>query len=210
MGVIQGHAKLLERAVTDDDAKWRLETIQSQIGRISRIIQALLNIARPRRPRRIPVTLEPLIENTLSFLSEKIHRRGIETELDCSQQTVVDGDPERLQQLFLNLFLNAADAMPKGGILSVSLSVADEGGVEIRVADTGLGIPPRDLERVFDPFYTTKTASEGNGLGLMVCKGIVMDHAGSIEVSSTEGRGTEFRILLPAQGDRSAESASTD
>jgi signal transduction histidine kinase len=210
MGVIQGHAKLLERAVTDDDAKWRLETIQDQIGRISRIIEALLNMARPRRPRRTPVPLEPLLENTFSFLSEKLQRRGIETELNCSQDAVVDGDPERLQQLFLNLFLNAADAMPEGGILRVSLSTVVEGDVEIRVADTGMGIPPRALPRVFDAFYTTKTASEGNGLGLMVCEGIVTDHAGSIEVSSTEGEGTEFRILLPAQGDRAAEGASTD
>ena len=210
MGVIQGHAKMLERAVSDDDAKWRLETIQKQIGRISRIIQALLNMARPAPPRRTPVTLKPLLENTLSFLSEKLRRRDIETELDCSPGSVVDGDPESLQQLFLNLFLNAADAMPEGGILRVSLSVMDEGEVEIRVTDTGMGIPRRDLQRVFDPFYTTKTASEGNGLGLMVCKGIVTDHAGSIEVSSTEGQGTEFRILLPAQGDRAAEGGSTD
>ena len=210
MGVIQGHAKLLEKAVSDDDAKWRLKTIQDEIGRISRIIQALLNIARPRQPRRTAVTLEPMLENTLSFLSEKIHQRGIETELDCSKHTVVDGDPERLQQLFLNLFLNAADAMPKGGILRVSLGVVDEGSVEIRVADTGMGIPRRDLQSVFDPFFTTKTASEGNGLGLMVCKGIVTDHAGSIEVSSTEGQGTEFRILLPAQGDHAPEGVSTD
>jgi two-component system NtrC family sensor kinase len=202
MGVIQGHAKLLSKAISGDDAKWRLTTIQSQIERIARIIQSLLSMARPRAPRRTPVALAPLLENTLSFLSEKLQRNDIETKLMGSDAAVVvEGDSERLQQLFLNLFLNAADAMPDGGTLQVRSNLLDDGGVEVRVSDTGMGIAARDLERVFDPFFTTKTASEGNGLGLMVCNGIVNEHAGRIEVSSSEGQGTEFRILFPPPGD---------
>ena len=121
MGVIQGHAKLLEPEVTGEQARWRLRTIQEQIARISKIIQTLLNMARPGRRRLVPVALEPLLETTLSFVSEKLKRRGIEVERAFEPTPSLVGDPERLQQLFLNLFLNAADAMPNGGELRVSL-----------------------------------------------------------------------------------------
>jgi signal transduction histidine kinase len=196
MGVIQGHAKLLEPAVTSEDAIWRLRTIQEQIGRISRIIQTLLNLARPRRSRRVPVTLGPLLETTLSFLSEKLRKHAVRVEQRIDPAPSILGDPERLQQLFLNLFLNAIDAMPEGGELRVSLAPAGEAGVEVRVADTGIGISESDLPHIFEPFFTSKPAGEGNGLGLMVAQGIVKDHDGTISVSSRVGHGTEFRIEL--------------
>ncbi len=196
MGVIQGHAKLLEGAVSEDNARWRLRTIQEQIGRISRIIQSLLHMARPGRPRVGPVDLAPLLDGTLAFLTEKLGRREIRVARDFAEVPSVAGDPERLQQVFLNLFLNAADAMPSGGELSVALRCeADE--VEVRVADSGHGIPEGDVERVFDPFYTTKAAGEGSGLGLSVVQGIVADHHGTIEVVRSDDSGTEFRLLLP-------------
>jgi two-component system NtrC family sensor kinase len=196
MGVIQGHAKLLEPAVSQDGL-WRLQTIQEQVGRISRIIETLLNMARPGPSRRVLVSLEPLLEATLSFVSEKLSRRQIEVEAKLGRAPTLRGDPERLQQLFLNLFLNAADAMRDGGTLRVELGGTADGGAEVIVADTGSGIPEADLRRVFEPFFTTKPAGEGNGLGLMVAAGIASDHGGSIEVDSTVGQGTEFRIRLP-------------
>src|SRR5262245_33077390 len=110
MGVIQGHAKLLEGAVQGENARWRLRTIQDQIGRISRIIQGLLSMARPGRPRRVPIDVTALLDNTLAFLTEKLARRGIVVERAYAPVPSVPGDPERLQQVFLNLFLNAADA----------------------------------------------------------------------------------------------------
>jgi len=210
MGVIQGHAKMLESAVQDEDAKWRLKTIQEQITRISRIIQTLLNMARPRKAKRIAVSLEPLLETTLSFLSEKLARRGIRVERSFKSAPSIAGDPERLQQLFLNLFLNAADAMPDGGVLTVGLAEAGDEEVQLCVADTGMGIRPDDMERVFAPFFTTKEAGEGNGLGLMVCKGIVSDHGGSIELSSTPGEGTQFEILLPVPTGEEGDSSSAE
>jgi len=197
MGVIQGHAKLLEPAVTSEDALWRLRTIQEQIGRISRIIQTLLNLARPRRSRRVPVALAPLLDTTLSFLSEKLKNRAIRVERDFQEVPSIPGDPERLQQLFLNLFLNAVDAMPDGGELRVSLSPTEEAAVAVRVADTGVGISEADLPRIFEPFFTSKAAGEGNGLGLMVAHGIVKDHDGTISVESEPECGTEFRIAFP-------------
>jgi len=198
MGVIQGHAKLLESAVQGEDATWRLRTIQEQIGRISNIIKTLLGIARPRATRRTPVDVLALVETSLSFVHEKLGRRGIELESSLEDVSSVLGDAERLQQLFLNLFLNAADAMPDGGTLRVALRPDQDGDVEVRVADTGQGIPEEALPRIFEPFYTTKPAGEGNGLGLMVAKGIVGDHGGTIDVSSAPGKGTEFRVRLPA------------
>lgn len=197
MGVIQGHAKLLEKHVTNEKAQWRLKTIQEQIGRISRIIQSLLNMARPKASERIPVALEPLVETTLSFLAEKLKRRGVTVVCDFEPTSSVTGDPERLQQLLLNLFLNATDAMPEGGELRLGLRPDGKAGVQLDVADTGTGIPAESLDRIFDAFYTSKEAGKGNGLGLMVASRIVADHGGTIEVESALGRGTVFSIHLP-------------
>jgi two-component system sensor kinase FixL len=197
MGVIQGHAKLLEKHVQDERAQWRLQTIQEQIGRISKIIQSLLNMARPKATERIPVALEPLLENTLSFLAEKLRRRGVEVVREFHPTGSVTGDPERLQQLLLNLFLNAVDAMPEGGELRVGLRPDGLAGAILEVSDTGTGIEPGNLDRIFDAFYTSKEAGKGNGLGLMVASRIVADHGGTIEVESSIGRGTRFQIHLP-------------
>jgi signal transduction histidine kinase len=197
MGVIQGHAKLLESKLTDDQARWRLQTIQEQIARISKIIQSLLNMARPRRSAGAPVALAPLLDNTLAFLREKFARREIRVVREFEDVPSIRGDSERLQQLFLNLFMNAADAMPDGGELRVALRARDRGGIEVEVGDTGMGIPGDDLGRIFDPFYTTKPAGHGNGLGLSVVRSIVGDHGGDIEVRSDVGVGTTFTIQLP-------------
>jgi two-component system sensor kinase FixL len=197
MGVIQGHAKLLEKHVSNENAQWRLQTIQEQIGRISKIIQSLLNMARPKATERIPVALEPLLETTLSFLSEKLKRRGVEVVRDFEPTGSVTGDPERLQQLLLNLFLNAVDAMPEGGELRLRLRPDGRAGVRLDVADTGTGIAEENLGRIFDAFYTSKEAGKGNGLGLMVASRIVADHGGSIDVESRQGLGTTFHIHLP-------------
>jgi len=196
MGVIQGHAKLLESAVEGERAQWRLKTIQEQIGRISRIIQSLLNMARPHASERLPVDLESLLENTLSFLTEKFQRRQVRVVRDLQARASVRGDPERLQQLCLNLFLNAVDAMPEGGELRVGLR-SEPSRALIRVADTGTGIPAERLPHIFDPFVTSKEAGKGSGLGLTVVSGIVADHGGTIDVDSTPGEGTRFEIALP-------------
>ncbi len=206
MGVIQGHARALEHAVETEDERWRARTIREQVGRISRIIQSLLNMARPARSRRIAVPLEPLLESTLAFLTEKFERRAIRLDRDFAQASSVIGDPERLQQLFLNLFINAADAMPDGGTLHVAVA-QDEGEVRVVVEDTGVGIAPDLVGRIFDPFVTSKAAGEGNGLGLAVAEGIVADHGGHIEVASREGEGTSFEIFFPS-GEAEAPSPS--
>ena len=107
------------------------------------------------------------------------------------------GSGNRLQQVFLNLFMNARDAMPSGGMLEVR-TAAHNGTVEIEVADTGMGIQRENLARIFDPFFTTKATGRGTGLGLSVSYGIIKEHAGKIEVRSTPGKGTSFRLEFPA------------
>ena len=197
MGVIQGHAELLESSVSDERGRWRLRTIREQIDRISRIIQALLNTARPRDPLRVPIRMAPILDNCLSFLAEKFRRRGVEVESHYGAVPEISGDTEKLQQLFLNLLLNAVDAMPQGGRIVVGLGTDGDEGLEVRIRDTGIGIPKEEHARIFEPFYTTKEAGQGSGLGLVVARKIVADHEGEIDVVSEPGEGTEFRIRFP-------------
>ena len=197
LGVIHGHAELLEAAVTDDRSRWRAKAIREQIDRISGIIQTLLNMAKPHEVVHIEVDLEALLDGTLGFLAEKFRRRGIEVERHLKTVPTLYGDPDRLQQLFLNLLLNAVDATPEGGTLKVSLRRKGSAAVEVRMLDTGCGLSAETLPRIFDPFFTTKTAGQGHGLGLVVAKSIVVDHDGTIDVSSEPERGTEFVIVLP-------------
>ena len=138
-----------------------------------------------------------LLEASLSFVQEKLRHREIRVQTSFADTPNIVGDSERLQQLFLNLLLNAADAMPDGGELDVSITPAVEQCVEVRVADTGAGIPPEDRERIFEPFFTTKPAGEGNGLGLMVAHGIVLDHGGTIELADDREQGAEFVLRFP-------------
>ena len=197
MGVIRGHAEALGSAVTGEKAQWRLRTILEQIDRISTIIRSVLNIARPRERVSVPVEPAQLLDTALAFLSERLQRRGIEIERHYAPVPTLMGDPDKLQQLFLNLFLNASDAMPHGGHLRVTLEPKDEQTVRIVVADDGVGIAPGELDNLFKPFYTTKPPGRGSGLGLVVAQGIVADHGGRIEVHSELGVGTEFVIELP-------------
>ena len=197
MGVIRGHAEALGSAVEGERAQWRLRTILEQIDRISSIIQSLLNIARPKETVRVSIELAELLDTALAFLSQKLERRGVEVERSFAAVPEIVGDPDKLQQLFLNLFLNAIDAMPEGGTLRIELRPDGPDAVEITVADTGVGVAPRDLEQLFKPFFSTKPPGRGSGLGLVVAQGIVADHSGHIAVASEAGRGTVFTIRLP-------------
>ena len=139
-----------------------------------------------------------MIEETLTLVAHPFRAANVQVikTLDSDLPSIL-GSSNRLQQVFLNLFLNAKDAMPSGGMLEVRSS-ANNGSVEVEVTDTGLGIQREDLARVFDPFFTTKATGRGTGLGLSVSYGIIKEHAGKIEVSSTPGKGTSFRLEFPA------------
>ncbi len=210
MNVIQGHAERLESAVSDDRSRWRLRTIREQIERITSIIQSLLNMARPKAREHLPVDLNQVLEQALAFLTEKLRSRSIHAKMDPHVRAIVTGDAEKLQQVFLNLFLNAVDAMPEGGELRVEVRPAAEDHVRVCVTDTGQGIPESIRDRIFEPFFTTKEGGRGNGLGLMVASSIVREHAGQIEVQSEVGRGTTFCVDLPYQALEPAHAAGRE
>ncbi len=196
MSVIRGHAEALENAVEGERATWRLNMILEQIDRITGIIQALLNMARPQDSMRTAVDLHRAIDTTISFLTEKLRRRGVQIERQLADLPSVVADPEKMQQVLLNLMINGIDAMPEGGKLTVALARDGDEAV-LRVSDTGAGMTPEQIGHIFDPFYTTKPAGRGNGLGLVVVEGIVGEHSGRIDVSSTLGEGTTFSVRLP-------------
>jgi PAS domain S-box-containing protein len=194
MTAILGYAEMMQKSLTDEKNQRRAGIIVEQVKRISELIQALLNMARPSTRAFIRLELGQVLDKSLEFYREKLRSRGIEVERFFEAVPSVAGDPDRLQQVFLNLVINAADAMPDGGTLRVTLRSADARHVEVRFSDTGTGIPPDDLTRIFEPFYTTKERGGGTGLGLIVARTIIDEHNGVISVESEVESGTEFTI----------------
>lgn len=213
MAIIRGNAELLQMALPEDDPnREEVDTIAQQVGRVERIIGSLLKFARQQQRRLGTVSLHPLLDDILKQMGHQVPLTGIEIRKEyAADLPTLDGDPDHLRQVFTNLVLNAIQAMPGGGVLTVATARDEEAGTcTISVGDTGSGIAPEDLKRIFSPFFTTK--SEGTGLGLSVSYGIVRDHGGNIQVESKAGEGTAFRVVLPlrqggteqAEGDRGA------
>ncbi|MGH9203846.1 MAG: two-component system sensor histidine kinase NtrB, partial [Vicinamibacterales bacterium] len=192
---------LLEGADPADPRTQLLEKIERQTFRAAKIVNGLLNLSRPTSGSsgdRGLVDLNTVITDVLSLLEHQLELHKIRVRRDLSEQPpMVMGMEHKLQQVFLNLFLNAKDAMPKGGWLSVRTRVED-GRVSAEVADTGSGIPNEYLARIYDPFFTTKAISQGTGLGLSITYGIVREHDGSIDCDSAVGQGTRFTLSLPS------------
>jgi two-component system, NtrC family, sensor kinase len=133
----------------------------------------------------------------LSLLEHQFELHRVKVRRDLAEApVVVVGMEHKLQQVFLNLFLNAKDAMPRGGWLSIATRVDDDRAV-VEVGDTGSGIPSEYLARIYDPFFTTKAIGQGTGLGLSITYGIVREHEGSIDCDSTVGQGTRFTVTMP-------------
>jgi signal transduction histidine kinase len=169
-----------------------------QTFRASEIVNHLLNFSRTGGSEFRDVDVNQVIEETLSLVSHPFRTAHVQVVQNLGVGLPkVFGSGNRLQQVFLNLFMNARDAMPSGGMLEVR-TFATNGSVEVEVSDTGAGISRDHLPRIFDPFFTTKSTGRGTGLGLSVSYGIVKEHAGKIEVRSTPGRGTSFRLEFPA------------
>jgi len=200
---------LLEKADPDDPKTRLLEKIERQTFRAAKIVNGLLNLARPARVDSGPVDLHVVINDVLSLLEHQFRTGSIQIRKEFAPRSpVVDGSEYKLQQVFLNLFLNARDAMPKGGWLSITTRrVGETAAVEI--ADTGAGIAPANLSRIYDPFFTTKAIGQGTGLGLSITYGILQEHGGTIACESSVGQGTRFQLTLPlAVAVRSGEAAN--
>lgn len=191
---------LLEGADPNDPRTRVLEKIERQTFRAAKIVNGLLNLSRPgaATAERAPVDLNVVINDVLSLLEHQFRVGHVQVRRDlASPGPVVLGIEHKLQQVFLNLFLNARDAMPKGGWLSIATRLAD-GRAVAEIADTGGGIPSDQLPRIYDPFFTTKTIGQGTGLGLSVTYGIVREHEGAINCESQVGVGTRFTLSFPA------------
>lgn len=188
---------LLQGADADDPTTKVLEKIERQTFRAAKIVNGLLNLARPAQVDSGPVDINGVVNDVLSLLEHQFKTGSIQVRKElASTSPTVQGIEYKLQQVFLNLFLNARDAMPKGGWLSIATRIGvDEAAIEI--ADTGSGIPADHLSRIYDPFFTTKDIGKGTGLGLSITYGIVQEHGGTITCDSSPGHGTRFTLTLP-------------
>ena len=198
LAVISTYAQMLAKQVSDDSQKSMiLDKIAKQTFRASEIVNSLLNFSRTSTTSLGDVNLNRVIQETLSLLEHQLQKSGIQVKTDLDPGLPpVHGNAGQLQQVFLNLFLNARDAMSAGGALEVR-TWPEGSGARAEVADTGHGIAPEHLHRIYDPFFTTKAVRKGTGLGLSVTYGIIQEHGGSIEVFNRPGGGATFRLELP-------------
>jgi signal transduction histidine kinase len=203
LAVISTYAQMLAKQVSGDEQKTKLlEKIAKQTFRASEIVNSLLNFSRTSTTDFVDVDLNRAVKETATLIEHQLQKTGVQVRLNLGASSpTIRGNFGKLQQVFLNLFINARDAMPEGGKLTVR-TWSEAGFVHIEVADTGHGIPPDHLARIYDPFFTTKAARKGTGLGLSVSYGIVQEHNGIIEVDSRVGSGTRFRLEFPAAGSK--------
>jgi signal transduction histidine kinase len=204
---------LLDGADPADPKTVLLEKIEKQTFRAAKIVNSLLNLSRPApvTNERVEVDLNAIVGDVFALLEHQfeVGRIKVRRELAATPLPVV-GIEHQLQQVFLNLFLNARDAMPRGGWLTVTTRIAG-GRVVAEIADTGSGIPAEHLARIYDPFFTTKAIGRGTGLGLSITYGIIREHDGNISCESAVGQGTRFILslpLAPAQEKRSSAARS--
>jgi two-component system, NtrC family, sensor kinase len=208
LAVISTYAQMLGKQVAEDEQKSRiLEKIAKQTFRASEIVNSLLNFSRTSASELTEVQINKVIQETLSLLEHQMKKASIEVKVRLEADlSPVKGSSGKLQQVFLNLFMNARDAMGEAGIAAPGgtrgvlevVTRQGEKGVEVDVIDTGHGIAPEHLSRIYDPFFTTKSAKKGTGLGLSVTYGIIQEHGGVIEALSKPGEGTCFHLEFPA------------
>lgn len=197
MNVILSHVEMLESSVRDEPGEKRLGIIQDQIDRITKSVRSFLDMARPDKPVFSETTLQEVVENALVFIGETLRKREIQIQTHFESAPLISADAKRLQQLFLNLFVNAIDAIGEDGELSVTIKVSNHHAC-LSIQDNGHGISPKDLPHLFEPFFTTKAAGHGSGLGLAVAKTIIEEHQGSICARSAPGEGSTFIICIPS------------
>lgn len=169
-----------------------------EVDRLNRVISQLLDYARPMTMQRQEVSIQDIIRHALRMVETHARETGVVLQADLPADIPATGiDPDRMKQVFLNLFLNALSALETGGMLSVAMTELPDGRIRIEVRDTGVGIAPQDLGRIFDPYFTTKPS--GAGLGLAIVQKIIDAHNAEIQIASTPGQGTTVTILLPAK-----------
>ncbi|MEK6777019.1 MAG: ATP-binding protein [bacterium] len=194
---ISSLVQLIQRKTEDPLSQERLHLIRKHIDRISEIVRELVDFARPSQHGAEAVSVNEVVRSAIGFLKYSKQASDVRLKTDMD-----DGLPDlflirdQLLQVFMNLILNAIDAMKSGGALTIK-TFRDKGWVRIDFTDTGIGIPEGNLEKIFEPFFTTKEVGQGSGLGLSVSYGIIENFKGRIEVDSTVGKGSAFRVFLP-------------
>jgi len=202
LAVISSYAQMLQKQIKEDEkVAGLLDKITRQTFRASEIVNNLLNFSRTGGTEFGDISLNKIIGDTLALLEHQFKTSRVKVEADLDEHLpTIHGNAGKLQQVFLNLFLNAKDAMGGGGVLRIQTSNGT--GVNVSISDTGSGIAPEHIHKIYDPFFTTKTApregqSRGTGLGLSVTYGIIQEHAGKIRVESHPGQGTTFHLEFP-------------
>ncbi len=213
---IINYAKLGLRHKDDATRDKALQKIFAAGERAARITNSVLGMARNRQDRFEPLQLRTIIEESLVLLDRELNKYRIAVEFDLPDVPLVYANGNQIQQVLLNLLINGRQAMPRGGQLLIRLRYdSAQQMVELTVRDTGTGISPEVLPRIFDAFYSTKSGPDssgkgGTGLGLAACRNIVESHRGRIRVESTPGKGTAFTIKLPAVEAATAGSLSRE
>jgi two-component system NtrC family sensor kinase len=199
LAVISTYAQMLTKQISGDDPKSRLlDKIARQTFRASEIVNSLLNFSRTNRAEFEDLDLNRVIRETLTLVEHQLQKVMVRVEFSPEADLPpIRGNSGKMQQVFLNLFLNARDAMEEGGGVMRIATTNDGRFASVVIADNGKGIPAEELPRIYDPFFTTKSARKGTGLGLAVTYGIVREHNGSIQASSTPGTGTRFQLDFP-------------
>ncbi len=190
---------LQARGGVDAETQEMLRLIQTQIARITQVLRDMMDFARTRPPARAPLDLNRALESALRLAGFDKAFQRLRVQVHAEKNLPhVQADADQVQQVFLNILLNARDAMPEGGDLSVRTYYSEEDEeVVTEFCDSGAGISPEILPKIFDPFFTTKPAGTGTGLGLAVCYGIITAHGGQIQIEALDGRGTCVRVSLP-------------
>jgi signal transduction histidine kinase len=201
--IVQGIAFLKTSLYNDARLLDVVDRIEKSALRADNIVKGLLSFSREISLKMEEMDIAPVIDETLSFIDDQIHHKNIHVKkLYASGLPKIIMDNNQIKQVFINLFMNAIEAMQEGGILGIRTEQkkdeSDQAYVRVVVSDTGEGIPEDRIRRIFDPFFTTKNAEGNTGLGLSITKGIIDKHHGTIEIESEPGRGTRVMIGLPA------------
>jgi PAS domain S-box-containing protein len=210
---VSSYTQMLLGMLAETDPKHALlQKIRRQTDRATGIVNNLLNFSRTGNVTEFSeVDVNRVLDDTLQLLEPQLRQSRIELARDYADDLPrVYGNAGKLQQVFTNLLLNARDAIPDGGRVTLRTAADDREAVTVEVADTGIGIAPENVARIYDPFFTTKGVGRGTGLGLAVSYGIVQEHSGHIGVESAPGRGTTFRIALPAVGAHARMQVASD
>ena len=200
---IMSLATLVEESLGNghDDAKNDLEILRKEGTRCARIIQGILNFARENEPSYKPFNLTELIEETLELLHHRIESTDISVKTQLEKNLVMDGDAGMLQQVLVNVLLNAVQASSANAVITINAKRQNE-NLLVQIIDQGTGIQNKNFSKIFDPFFTTKAEGEGTGLGLSVSYGIIKHHGGTISIENMENSGVKVNIILPKESKR--------